>query len=158
MNCSNTSSSSWKTTMKRSSLYGLGGIGKSSFVREYLTNHCSEYDAILYLHVGKNPEKLLISDEAVRLNTVEKRKEESVEEYLSRKLKALRKLSAEQNIVVVLDNYSPTYIEKTSAFFDFGWKILLVSRDELPEGFCPSLRLCELIAQDMTRLFIYYSF
>jgi len=139
------------------SLYGLGGIGKSSFVREYLSNHRSEYDAMLYLYANDSLSELLLDDEAVHINTVEKQKEESADEYLPRKLKALSRLCAEQNTIVVLDNFSSAYIEKASAIFELDWKVLLISRDELPEGFCPSLRVSELTVRDMARLFAYYS-
>ena len=139
------------------SLYGLGGIGKSSFVREYLSNHRSEYDAMLYLYANDSLSELLLDDEAVHINTIQKQKEEPVDEYLSRKLKALSRLCAEQNIIVVLDNISSAYIEKASAIFELDWKVLLISRDELPVGFCPSLQISELAVQDMARLFVYYS-
>jgi len=139
------------------SLYGLGGIGKSSFVREYLSSHRSEYDAMLYLYANDNLSELLLDDETMHINAIQKQKEESSDEYLPRKLKVLTKLCAEQSIIIVLDNFSSAYIEKASAIFELDWKVLLISRDELPEGFCPSLQISELAVQDMARLFVYYS-
>jgi len=133
------------------SLYGLGGIGKSTLVREYLTNHRAEYDAVLYLYDNGTPNALLADDQAVHINTVEKRKEESIEEYLPRKLKALRELCAEQRIIVILDNFSVDHLEKTDTMFALGWQVLLISRDELPESYCPSLRISELSVSEMAQ-------
>lgn len=139
------------------SIYGLGGIGKSTLVREYLANHRTEFDAILYLYDNENPDNLLADDQAVHINTVEKRKEESFDEYLPRKLKALRELCADQRILVILDNFSIDHLEKTENVFALGWQVLLISRDELPEGYCPSLHVSELSVPEMAQLFMFYA-
>ncbi len=139
------------------SLHGLGGIGKSSLVREYLSHHRDEYDAVLFLYDNGDPDSLLANDDAVHINTIERSKEESAEEYLSRKQSALRKLCEEQSILVVLDNFSGDHLGKAQKLLGLGWKVLLVSRDELPEDICPSLNLGELNAPELARLFERYA-
>lgn len=139
------------------SLHGLGGIGKSSLVREYLSHHRDEYDAVLYLYDNGDPDSLLLDDDSVHINTIEKAKEESAEEYLSRKLAALRRLCEEQSIIVVLDNFSGDHLVKAQRLLGLNWKVLLVSRDALPEGICPSLNLRELNPPGLARLFERYA-
>ena len=139
------------------SFHGLGGIGKSSLVREYLSRHRGEYGAVLYLYDNGDPDSLLADDDAVHINTVEKTKEESTEEYLSRKLAALRGLCEAQSIIVVLDNFSPDHLDRAQRLLGLNWRVLLVSRDELPEGICPSLKLGELNAPELARLFERYA-
>ena len=139
------------------SLHGLGGIGKSSLVREYLSHHRAEHDAVLYLYDNGDPDSLLEDDDAVHINTIEKAKEESAEEYLSRKLTALCRLCEEQSIIVVLDNFSGDHLKKAQRLLGLSWKVLLVSRDELPEDICPSLNLGELNAPELARLFERYA-
>ena len=139
------------------SLHGLGGIGKSTLVREYLSHHRGEYDAVLFLYDNGDPDSLLVDDDAVHINTIEKAKEESAGEYLPSKLAALRRLCEEQSIIVVLDNFSGDHLEKVQRLLGLNWKVLLVSRDELPEGICPSLNLGELNAPELARLFERYS-
>lgn len=139
------------------SLNGLGGIGKSSLVREYLSHHRGEYDAVLFLYDNGDPDGLLVDDDSVHINTIERAKGESTDEYLSRKLSALRRLCEEQSILVVLDNFSGDHLEKAQRQLGLNWKVLLVSRDELPEGICPSLNLGELNAPELARLFERYA-
>ena len=139
------------------SIHGLGGIGKSTLVREYLSHHRDEYDAALYLYDNGDPDSLLADDDVVHINAIEKAKEESAEEYLSRKLTALCRLCEEQSIIVVLDNFSGNHLEKAQKLLGLGWKVLLVSRDELPEDICPSLNLGELNAPELERLFERYA-
>ena len=139
------------------SLHGLGGIGKSTLAREYLTRHRADYDAVLFLYDNGSPDALLADDRLVRISTVEKYGEEPAEDYYARKLDALRKLCDEQNILVVLDNFEPGHLNDASDLLALGWKVLLISREALPEGFCPSLRLNELSIEDQARLFVHYA-
>lgn len=141
------------------SLTGIGGIGKSTLAREYLARHRDEYGAALFLYDSGDLDldDLLADDLAVSINAVERIKGEPVREYLPRKLNALQKLCDEQSILVVLDNFSAEHLERAQSLFVLGWKVLLISRDEFPEGFCPSLRLGELPEPELARLFSFYA-
>ena len=139
------------------SLHGLGGIGKSTLAREYLSMHRHEYDAVLFLYDNGDPDALLADDGIVHINTVEKLREEPLEDYLPRKLKALRAFCKEQSILVILDNFCSAHLDRAEALMCLNWKVLLISRDELPMDFCPSLRVEELSIEDQARLFVHHA-
>ena len=139
------------------SLYGMGGIGKSTFIREYLARHRSEYGAVLFLYDDGDAEAMLLNDRTIHINTVTRLAEESPEAYLSRKLDALVKLCADQNILVIVDNFTPDHLDGMAPLLFLGWTVLLISRVELPDGLYPSMGLTELSFDHLVRLFERYA-
>lgn len=140
-----------------SALTGMGGIGKSTLVRKYLTLHWAEYDAVLYLYDNGTAVGILTDDQTISINTIHRAKEESMEEYFLRKRDALKQLCAEQRIIVVLDQFEPKHWNMLQPLFDIGWQVLFISREKLPEGLCPSILLNEMEAADLAALFTMYA-
>ena len=139
------------------SIYGMGGIGKSTLVRKYTANHSVEWDTILWLYDQGNLAKTITDDTLVQVNTVHRLKEESSEEYLQRKMQALSSIAAEQRILLVIDNFELEHLEQLDLFRQIGWTILLISRERMPEGMFPSMQVEELNEDDLALLFQYYS-
>lgn len=139
------------------SLYGMGGIGKSTLVREYVRSARNLYDAVLFLYDRGEASEMLADDSLIRVNTIEKHMEESVQEYVARKASALRRLCSEQHVLLILDNFSPEHLDAIPSLIDIGWQVLLISRSELPAGLFPSLGLTEMPILELARLFIRYS-
>ena len=139
------------------SLHGMGGIGKSTLVQEYLTRHRCEYDAVLFLYDDGDGKVMLLNDRLIHINTITRLAEESSEAYLSRKLDALKKLCAEQSILVVVDNFIPEHLDGMAPLLYLGWTVLLVSRVELPDGLYPSRGLEGLSLDHLARLFERYA-
>lgn len=139
------------------SLSGAGGIGKSTLVRAYLSTHREEYDAIVWMNDQGNGADIIADDSIVRINTVEKMQEESIQDYLNRKTIRLRDVVSNQHVLAVIDNVEPDHINDLVSLADIGWEILLISREALPEGICPSLRLAEMRINELTQLFLRYS-
>lgn len=71
------------------SIYGLGGIGKSTLVRKYAADHSATWDTVLWLYDQGNLAQTIADDTLVQVNTVHRLKEESTEEYLQRKIQTL---------------------------------------------------------------------
>ena len=136
---------------------GLGGIGKSTLVKQYLALHRQEYDAVLFLYEPAPAQALLTDDGQVRVHGLEKLKEEAREDHLKRKLNALKGICASGRVLLVLDNFEQAYLSELELLCSVGWQILLISRSELPDGFCPSLRLGELDAAALRALFLRYA-
>lgn len=84
---------------------GMGGIGKTTLVKEFICRRRDEFDAVLYLNYGGSLMHLIADDNSVRLNTVSKISEESIEDYYLRKLNVLKKVSEGKNFVAVFDNF-----------------------------------------------------
>lgn len=85
-------------------LYGMGGIGKSTLTRAYLAEHRVEYGAVLWLYASGNTTQAICDDNLVHVNTIQKMSDESLEDYLPRKLRALTEIAASQHVLVIIDN------------------------------------------------------
>ena len=138
-------------------LYGMGGIGKSTLVRAWLGDHRNEYDAVLWLYDQGKTVDLLCDDLAVHINTVQRMKDEPLEEYLERKLLALTELVSRQRVFVVVDNVLPEHQEDLQPLLNVGWDILLISRAALAEGLYPSFCVEELKPNALASLFVRYA-
>ncbi len=139
------------------SLSGMGGIGKSSLVRAYLATHQNDYDAVVWMYDQDKGADIVADDTAVRVNTVEKMKEESLPDYLSRKTGRLRDIISNQHVLAIIDNVEPDHINDLQPLSEIGWDLLFISREALPEGLCPALRLAEMRLDELTDLFVRYS-
>ena len=139
------------------SLYGMGGIGKSTLARQCLTVFSADWDAILWLYDQGNLTETLADDSLVQLNTISRVKEESTEEYLKRKLQGISALSESQRILLVLDNFTTSHLEQLQQIQGIGLTILLISRERLPEGMFPAMQIGEMKANDLAGLFEHYS-
>lgn len=138
-------------------LYGMGGIGKSTLVRAWLSSHRNAYDAILWLYDQGKTEELLCDDLMIHVNTVERMKDESQEEYLGRKLRTLSEIVSRQHILVIVDNVLPEHMENLQPLLTVGWDVLLISRPALTDGMYPSLCIEELTPKALASLFVRYA-
>lgn len=138
-------------------LYGMGGIGKSTLVRAYLSAHRTEYDAVLWLCASKSAAQLLCDDSLVCVNTVRRMHEESLNDYLERKIQALKEMAASGPILVVVDNVHREFLEELHLLQDIGWDLLLISRPMLAEGLFPALGVEAMSSEALMRLFRRFS-
>lgn len=139
------------------SIYGMGGIGKSTLVRKYVADHSVAWDTVLSLYDQGNLVQAIADDTLVQVNTVHRLKEESTEEYLQRKTQVLCSIATEQRILLVIDNFEFGHLEQLNLLRQIGWTILLISRERMPEGMFPSMHVEELNEDALALLFRYYS-
>ena len=139
------------------SLYGMGGIGKSTLTRQLIAADRAGHDAVLWLYDRGDLPQAILDDAAVRINTVSRMREESASEYLERKLAALTRLSGTQRILLVIDNFDPDHLDAIRPLTRIGMTVLLISRDPLPEGLYPALRVGELDDGSLAELFAHYA-
>ncbi len=139
------------------SLHGIGGIGKSTLARQYLAEYASDWGAVVWLYDLGSLSDSIADDTLVQINTLCRLPEESKEEYLDRKLRMLSVLAHEQRILLVLDNFQPGHLEQLEPFRQIGWKILLISRERMPEGMFPGMQLREMNDASLADLFEHYS-
>ena len=139
------------------SLHGLGGIGKSSLARAWAARHRREWDAVLWLSDSPDTdaERLLADDALIPVNTVSRFRGEGLEDYCGRKTRALRELTAAQRVLLIVDNTSPARLNALRPLLAIGWTVLLISREALPDGFCPSMGLRELPEEALGQLFAH---
>lgn len=139
------------------SLHGMGGIGKSTLVRQYISHHTNRWDAVVWLYDQGNLTDSIADDTIFHINTVSRTKEESTDEYVQRKLAALSELAIEQRILIVLDNFEAEHIEQLASIRGTSVTLLLISREKLADGLFPSLKIEELEDNELAMMFSHYS-
>ena len=107
---------------------GMGGIGKSTLVRAFLSQKAAKIDNLLYLTFSGNLKRTLIDDTTACIYAVEKNEKESLSEYYKRKLRAFKNLVAGTNSILVIDNYSGEINQDLADIIAVGWKVMLISR------------------------------
>ena len=138
-------------------LYGMGGIGKSTLTRAYIAEHRADYDAVLWLYANGNTAQTICDDNLVHVNTIQKMNDESQEDYLQRKLRALAEIASSQHVLVIVDNVCKEHLEDLRILQGVGWDVLLISRPVLADGLFPALRVEELLPEPLALLFQRYA-
>ena len=138
-------------------LNGLGGIGKSTLVRQLLKADRASWDAVFWLYDDGSLSQAVADDLLVQIHTVHKMPEESFDDYIHRKLTVLSDLAGRQRILLILDNFDPAHIDQLEILRRVGWTILIISREGLPEGYCPSLNLEEMKDDALEKLFLHHA-
>ena len=131
---------------------GMGGIGKSTLVRQSIRQSDS-MDSVLYLDFLGSIEKTICDDYAVHINAVQKDASETDTAYFDRKLGVLRELGRGKNCVLVIDNYTGDESNALPKLLQLGWHILFLTRDRsLAEGY-DALEIGPICEDDLLTLF-----
>lgn len=135
---------------------GMGGIGKSTLVRAFLSSQREHFDNVLYLPFTGSLIRTLTDDRTACIHTVEKFREETPEEYYHRKLRAFRKIVHGTTSILVIDNYSGEISRELSDVLAVGWKVILISRKQPAGNTYPVISVRALTEQaDLYNLFEY---
>ncbi|OUP67227.1 hypothetical protein B5F13_00385 [Drancourtella sp. An177] len=138
-------------------LTGMGGIGKSSLVRHFLSVEGNNYDTMLYLYYKKTIQDLIIDDTNLLINTIEKGTEETENDYFQRKLRILKRILFGKKAILVVDNFFGEISEDFQKILDVGWKVLVISRAAPPSDSYTSISLKALgKKEDLYGLFEQY--
>lgn len=134
-------------------LYGTGGIGKSTIVRNYIHRKKSEYDIVIYLEFNNSIISTFTDDRQLKISTVRKYPEESRQEYFSRKLETLKVICSDRDVLFVVDNFEGLITQEFSELINNGWDTLVVSRRTPPENSFISLEVTAISEpEDIFRL------
>ena len=113
---------------------GVGGIGKSTLIRNYIDRNKPEYDVIVYLEYDGDFKRTFCDDMQLQISTVSRLNSESVDEYFTRKLAYFRNICAEKRVLFVLDNFSGTVTKDMSRMIDCGYDTVIVTRNQPPKN------------------------
>lgn len=112
-------------------LSGMGGIGKTALIKEFIFRYRGEFDGVLYLTYNGSLKRLIADDSAVRLNTVSGIDEEDLDDYYSRKMNALKTAATCKNILVVIDNFDNASDPELNDIFGLFQKTIFVTRSNI---------------------------
>lgn len=133
---------------------GMGGIGKSTFIREYLSSRRTKFDTVLYVRFKGSILSTLSDDIAVEINTLRKSDMDvSDESYFYRKLRKIRKLVRNTSAVLAIDDFYGGSDEYLRAVLETGWKVILVSRQVPPVKECSELKLSSVSENALLQIF-----
>ena len=107
---------------------GIGGIGKTTLVRNYCANNAERYDAILFLRYAESLISTVTDDNQVQIHSVSKGDEENPKEYFERKLRCLNRLYANARLLVVIDNYDGKIDSDLKLLINGNWQTIVVTR------------------------------
>lgn len=113
---------------------GIGGIGKSTLVKNYIDRSRERYEVIVYLESEGDFVRTFCDDRQLQISTVSRSESESPDEYFSRKLTALQNICGEKNVLFVLDNFSGRITKELSRIMDCGYDIVIVTRNQPPKN------------------------
>ncbi len=113
---------------------GIGGIGKSTLIRNFMHRSKPEYDVIVYLEFDGDFRRTFCDDMQLQISTVSRLNSESVDEYFTRKLAYFRNICAEKRVLFVLDDFSGKVTKNLSRVMDCGYDTLIVTRNQPPKN------------------------
>lgn len=120
---------------------GMGGIGKSTLAKAFIAANRSGFDAVIWMNQRDTLAETFADDTQFVLNTAFRTKEESAAEYFRRKLCCCRRLPDLSKTLVVIDNFTLFADEALEKILSLGWKVLLLSRMDVPIRGSLSVRL-----------------
>lgn len=110
---------------------GMGGIGKSTILRKFISENKGHYDHMIYLKYRDSVSATLADDTQFYINGYEKKEEETEKEYFYRKLKAAKALTEDTDAVLILDNYTGVVEEEFEELLQVNWKVIVATRTDM---------------------------
>lgn len=130
---------------------GMGGMGKSTLVRKYLSNHKSNFSDIIYIYCNDSICNVITDDEQLFINNCEKSNDESSAEYFTRKINLLKSMEIDAHSVLILDNFSRDVDEYFRKVINIGWKVIAITRKDMNGSGYPAIQINEI--QDKVLLY-----
>ena len=113
---------------------GIGGIGKSTLVKNYISRNKASYDVIAYLEFDGDIKRTFADDTQLQISTLKRMSTESVDDYYSHKLSHFKEICGEKRVLFVLDNFSGRITKDLSSIIDCGYDTVIVTRNQPPKN------------------------
>ncbi len=142
-----------ESLQKNNVLYitGIGGIGKSTLVKNYISIFQMEYDVITYLEYDGDIQQTFCDDKQLQISTISRQDDEKLENYFIRKLKAFKCICGNKRVLFVLDNYSGKLTKELSRIIDCGYDTIIATRNKPPKNSFPFTEITAIA--DISELF-----
>ncbi|MBR2086787.1 MAG: serine/threonine protein kinase [Oscillospiraceae bacterium] len=113
---------------------GIGGIGKSTLVRNYIVRNKTEYDVIAYLEFDGDIRHTFCDDMQLQISTISRINGEGIDEYFSRKLSHFKQLCGEKRVLFIVDNFIGKITKDLSRILECGYDTMIVTRNQPPKN------------------------
>ena len=113
---------------------GVGGIGKSTLIRNFINGQKTNYDVIAYIEYAGDIKSTFTNDIQLQISTVSHLDDESAEEYFTRKLSCFRNICENKKVLFVIDNYDDMLNKDLQKIIDCGYDTIIVTRRQLPKN------------------------
>ncbi len=113
---------------------GMGGIGKSTIVRKFISDNDECFDNVIYLKYKASIYETFSDDVRFCINGCEKDAEESLDEYFIRKLKSARDLIKDSSTLLIIDNFDSNIDKIFLQLLDIEWKIIVITRQDMSDS------------------------
>lgn len=149
----------WKEDDSRQNLFvtGMGGIGKSTFIRSFLAKHHGEWDSVIFLYYQKSLLRTITDDAALRVSGTERFPEEKEADYFERKLKKIREILTRDRVLLVIDNFEDRHDPDLGLILGLDCRKIFITREAMGSLNLPVLQLDAIgNEEELLRLFIHY--
>lgn len=125
-----------ESLQKNNALYitGIGGIGKTTLVKNYIARYRTEYDVIAYLEYDGDIQHTFCDDMQLQISTVSRQDGEPLEIYYDRKIKAFKRICGDKRVLFVLGNYMDRLTKDLSRIIDCGYDTIITTRNQPPKN------------------------
>ena len=120
---------------------GMGGIGKSTLVRQAIGENRAALETVLYLSYHQSLEQTLTDDRLSAIHGISRQEKEEVGEYYARKLRVYAQIVRQTQVLLVIDDYTGPWDRSLREILDVGWRVLILSRSRPDAGDYPILAL-----------------
>ncbi|MBR6242718.1 MAG: serine/threonine protein kinase, partial [Ruminococcus sp.] len=113
---------------------GIGGIGKTTLIKKYISRCMTDCDVIVYLEYDGDIKHTFCDDMQLQLSTVSRQDGESTDDYFTRKLSHFRRICGDRKVLFVVDNFSGKLTKDMSRIIDCGYDTIIASRSRPPKN------------------------
>lgn len=110
---------------------GIGGIGKSELVKQYMMANREAYDEMLFLTYSHDLKQLVCAPDQIEIEGFGREEGEELDSFFVRKLQALRNVTDERTLIVV-DNFDVDHDPDTQEFCKGSHRIIFTTRNAHP--------------------------
>ena len=136
---------------------GMGGIGKSTFIRHFLADNQKKWDSICFLFFNKSLRQTITDDSRLRINGMTRFPEEKENDYFERKLQKLREIMERDRVLLVFDNFEDHHDPDIGQILALNCRVIFITRTPLGSLNIPVLALGALNNEEyLWELFLHY--
>lgn len=108
-------------------LSGIGGIGKTEIAKKYVKEHLNDLNRVVFCYYNDSIENAVC--DSIQITECEPASDESRSDYFKRKLKVMKGLLTEQDIIII-DNFDVSSDENLDELLKCPCKFLITTRED----------------------------